>query len=75
VLSPAFRGLVNAGVATGVTAIGAAAAATTTGIQALGAATVTGAAARPQSNFALPPGNSSGYRLRSRPATECSREA
>lgn len=45
VLSPAFRGLVNAGVATGVTAIGAAAAATTTGIQALGAATVTGAAA------------------------------
>ncbi|MCK1313714.1 hypothetical protein, partial [Bradyrhizobium sp. 23] len=45
VLSPAFRGLVNAGVATGVTAIGAAAAATTTGINALGAATVTGAAA------------------------------
>lgn len=45
VLSPAFRGLVNAGVATGVTAIGTAAAATTTGINALGAATVSGAAA------------------------------
>ncbi|WP_256807794.1 hypothetical protein [Bradyrhizobium sp. Bra64] len=44
VLSPAFRGLVNAGVATGVTAIGTAAAATTTGIQALGVATVVGAA-------------------------------
>lgn len=43
--SPAFRGLVNAGVVTGVAAVGTAAAATTTGIQALGAATVTGAAA------------------------------
>ncbi|MDH2341539.1 hypothetical protein [Bradyrhizobium sp. SSUT77] len=44
VLSPAFRGLVNAGVTTGVAAIGTAAAATTVGIQGLGTAAVAGAA-------------------------------
>lgn len=44
VLSPAFRGLVNAGVTTGIAAIGTAAAATTTGVQVLGGAAVAGAA-------------------------------